>query len=674
MKKLKTLFLVAFLLSVCALCFAACNKPKSLPQIAAPENIRKEDNFIVWNGVDGAAGYTVEIDGSTYPLDDARFDLSIITDPADYIIRIKTNGDGVTFADSGWVSRNYRYEIGSFSFRPIDGNSAYEVSGVLSLKDGKAKIPSKYNGKPVTAIGAEAFKDNEELTSVEIPDGVTAIKDGAFQNCSALTSAPLPQTLTALGEHAFQNTALTSVTIPDGVTELPANVFRACQSLESVTLPDGLKAIGNFAFQVCRNLKTAVLPEGLESVGEGAFKSCTNYEPNIPANVREIGGAAFSGTAIKTLTLPKAITAVPSFTNCKQLSEVTLHDGVISLRPSAFSGTAITSIFIPDGVTEISQSAFSDCSLLKEVRLPQGLTAIAPYAFMNCTALEEIAFPETLTSFSYAEPAPYGTETPSTAKSAFKGCTKLKSFNIVDAVDYVGSETFLDTAWYNAQPDGAVYYGRVFYKYKGIAPANTELTIREGTVCVSPEACCERNSFGNTRNNNITKVNFPESLTIIYDYAFASCRLTEIIMSPNITTLGRGAFGKIYGRIVLSPKLQTIGDGAIDFTKEFKEASGEIFIPKSVKYIGIKNFFNVDYLNLLVFEDPTGWYWNTNSGDADTRNHELEFLRAYNGTPIAVPIDVATDSEKTPKLFLPLQSLTVPSIRYPRLFKQLSLN
>ena len=407
-------------------------------------------------------------------------------------------------------------------------------------------------------------------------------------------------------------------------------------------------------------------------MGERAFLSCSNYEPNIPANVREIGIAAFSGTAIKTLTLPKAITAVPSFKDCKQLSEVTLHDGVTSLKSSAFYGTAITSIYIPDGVTEIPKAAFSDCASLREVRLPQALTAIAPYAFRNCTALEEIAFPETLTSFSYDEPAPYGTETQSTAKSAFQGCTKLKSFNIVNAVEFVGRETFSDTAWYNAQPDGAVYYGRVFYKYKGIAPENTELTIREGTICVAPEACCERNAFGNAINNNITKVNFPQSLTIIYDCAFTSCRLTEIILPSNLTLLDRYAFGNIYGRIVLSPKLQTIGDGAIQCTKEFQDASGEIFIPKSVKYIGVKNFFNVNYLNRLVFEDPTGWYWQAGGNDADTRNHELEFLRAYNGTPIAVPKDVASDPKMTPKLFRILDSISVPGtlFHYPRLFKQ----
>ena len=197
---------------------------------------------------------------------------------------------------------------------------------------------------------------------------------------------------------------------------------------------------------------------------------------------------------------------------------------------------------------------------------------------MNCTALEAIAFPETLTSFSYAEPVPFGMK--STEKGAFKGCTKLKKFNIVDTVNYVGRETFSDTAWYNEQPDGAVYYGRVFYKYKGIAPENTELTIREGTIAVAPEACCERNSIGITIKNNITKVNFPESLTIIYDHAFSSCRLTELILSHNVTTIGSRTFGNVYGKILLSPKLQTIGDGALDVTKEFQETSGEIFIPK----------------------------------------------------------------------------------------------
>ena len=667
MKKLKTLFLVAFLLSVCALCFAACNKPKSLPQIAAPENIRKEDNFIVWNGVDGAAGYTVEIDGTTYPLTETRFDLSIITDPADYIIRIKTNGDGVTFTDSDWVSRNYRYEIGSFTFRPIDGNSAYEVSGVLSLKDGKAKIPSKYKNLPVVAIGEKAFFNNRELTSVELPDSITVIKDGAFQACTALKSVNLPKNLTELGESAFYLTALTSVTIPDKITELPKGVFGFCQSLESVVFPEGLTNIGQSAFAGCKNLKTAVLPEGLQSVGERAFLSCANYEPNLPAGIREIVDMAFSGTAIKTFTLPRNITIVPYFTNCIQLTEIILHEGVTEIR--SFRNTAIKSIDIPDGVTEIPKSAFADCASLREVRLPQNLKIINDGAFMNCTALEAIAFPETLTSFSYAEPVPFGMK--STEKGASKGCTKLKKFNIVDTVNYVGRETFSDTAWYNEQPDGAVYYGRVFYKYKGIAPENTELTIREGTIAVAPEACCERNSIGITIKNNITKVNFPESLTIIYDHAFSSCRLTELILSHNVTTIGIRTFGNVYGKIVLSPKLQTIGDGALDVTKEFQEASGEIFIPKSVKYIGIRNFSNVNFLNRLVFEDPTGWYWDCNAyTDYYTLNHELEFLHSYNGTPIAVPKDVVAGSIMATKLFCRIPSASGGPDHYPMLKKQ----
>ena len=115
---------------------------------------------------------------------------------------------------------------------------------------------------------------------------------------------------------------------------------------------------------------------------------------------------AFSGTAIKTFTLPRNITIVPYFTNCIQLTEIILHEGVTEIR--SFRNTAIKSIDIPDGVTEIPKSAFADCASLREVRLPQNLKIINDGAFMNCTALEAIAFPETLTSFSYAEPVPFG--------------------------------------------------------------------------------------------------------------------------------------------------------------------------------------------------------------------------------------------------------------------------
>ena len=54
---------------------------------------------------------------------------------------------------------------------------------------GKAEtvvIPAKYQGQPVTAIGAEAFAYRIELKRLLLPEGIERIEMGAFLGCSAL--------------------------------------------------------------------------------------------------------------------------------------------------------------------------------------------------------------------------------------------------------------------------------------------------------------------------------------------------------------------------------------------------------------------------------------------------------------------------------------------------------
>lgn len=86
-------------------------------------------------------------------------------------------------------------------------------------------IPSRYKGKPVTAINNAAFT-NSAVTSVTIPDSITSIPDAAFVNCSQLTNISIPNSVTYIGFSAF-----------DG-----------CASLKSITLPSSLRTIGNSAF------------------------------------------------------------------------------------------------------------------------------------------------------------------------------------------------------------------------------------------------------------------------------------------------------------------------------------------------------------------------------------------------------------------------------------------
>ena len=57
-------------------------------------------------------------------------------------------------------------------------------------------VPSEIDGKTVARIGNEAFKDNNSVTGITLPDTVTEIGDYAFDNAKGMTSVKLSDNLT----------------------------------------------------------------------------------------------------------------------------------------------------------------------------------------------------------------------------------------------------------------------------------------------------------------------------------------------------------------------------------------------------------------------------------------------------------------------------------------------
>ena len=65
-------------------------------------------------------------------------------------------------------------------------------------------LPAAYKNSSYI-IGANAFADASQLTSVTIPTAVTSIGESAFAKCIGLTSITIPISVTSIGQKAFEN-------------------------------------------------------------------------------------------------------------------------------------------------------------------------------------------------------------------------------------------------------------------------------------------------------------------------------------------------------------------------------------------------------------------------------------------------------------------------------------
>ena len=111
-------------------------------------------------------------------------------------------------------------------------------------------IPSRYKGKPVTAINNAAFP-NSAVTSVTIPDSVTSIPDAAFYNCGNLETIHIPVSVTFIGSYAFDDCpSLMTVTYPGSKTQWDDDITKGsnndvlenhliCAKLEATFTADG---------------------------------------------------------------------------------------------------------------------------------------------------------------------------------------------------------------------------------------------------------------------------------------------------------------------------------------------------------------------------------------------------------------------------------------------------
>ena len=151
-----------------------------------------------------------------------------------------------------------------------NGNEVYKVTGVADDCE-YIKIPSSYNGVPVTQIADEAFRNILELKHVVLPDSIVSIGNSAFKYCFNLLSINIPDSVISIGNEAFWDCNNLNGISLGKVTVVNDYTFIGCTSIENIIIPDSVKTIGVHAFGDCYNLTSIAIPASITKIFHAAF-------------------------------------------------------------------------------------------------------------------------------------------------------------------------------------------------------------------------------------------------------------------------------------------------------------------------------------------------------------------------------------------------------------------
>ena len=301
------------------------------------------------------------------------------------------------------------------------------------------------------------------------------------------------------------------------------------------------------------NIKKIEIPDGVTDIGDRVFYNCANLENiTIPETVKTIGFHAFDNCVkIKDIKLPDNLEVIQTgaFYNCISLKKIEIPKGVSAVYTKVFSDCrSLEDIVFLGNIVEIEDSAFEGCEKLKTIKFPNSLEKIGEYAFRNCSSLSDINIPE---------------EIKTVGEDAFLGTDILRKADIDEyGCAYIGKALVYS--------DGEKEYVKVKDYTKVIAD------------CVFSD------------NENLKKIEFPDSLERIGNESFRSCKsLEEISVPEGVDIIGESAF--MYSglkKVSLPETVVNIGDYA------FMECIhlSEINLPKNIENIGHWCFDNTDYL------------------------------------------------------------------------------
>lgn len=274
---------------------------------------------------------------------------------------------------------------------------------------------------------------------------------------------------------------------------------------------------------------------------------------------------AFCNRVTTKLTLPRYLEEISAWavSGMVQLEEIVIPDSVTQIGNYAFWGNKrMTRVVLPKGLKEIPEGCFSNTAL-SDIVWPDALESIGFQAFCNETRdylenghvasdMFEVVLPDTVKSIE---------------DRAFAGRENLRSVNVPVSLARLEGDIFFGTAWYDSQPEGVVYWGKILYRYKGVMPENTVIEISPTTKGIAGYAFTDVPPIPHPAEN-LTKIVIPDGVKFLGSKIFYGCSsLTEVVLPRDLERIPPLTFG-------------------------YCEKLNSIMLPSSIKKIGKNAFLN----------------------------------------------------------------------------------
>lgn len=445
----------------------------------------------------------------------------------------------------------------------IDLNAFYECSALTQLS-------FEMGGTGNMVIGKNAFAYIATQNLV-LPATVTTINDYGFYKSSVKNlSFEEGARLYTMGNQVFQGTSLVNVVFPDGLNSIGESIFFNCTSLKYVEFGEGLVTLGDKTF-TSTSVETVKLPASLKELGNDAFYECANLKEVIFAPfsaLTKIPVGTFAMSGLESFVVPASVLEIVgvesgssqmgAFYQCQSLVSVTFAEGsacrIIGAGTFEYC-TALASFVVPASVNTLGDEAFANCEALESIIIPANTTNFGGSLFSSCFALSEVVL---------------NTKATELPGWMFANCHSLKEITIPADVSSIAKYCFTNSGLeaiyvdpanpFLKEVDGVLYDTNmskiVVYPEKRedtvFVVAATITSIEEGLINDArylKELIFEEGDkplvIGEDALrglDSLVKVELPDRLVSIGEYAFAECRSLMMINVP--ANMKESSFGE----------------------------------------------------------------------------------------------------------------------------------